>query len=111
MGPDDYGEGVAEGQELSSGSWLAVKTKAVEAMSRIVSAEVGKRYGLAFICRTWGVVQSTDYWHRNKEIAGQVKRRSGPLGPCPDEQLVEEIRTEMGNPLSTAKVIARYWPG
>lgn len=61
-------------------------------MSRLVSARTGQCYGLSRVCRVWEIARSTLYWQRHHEEKERAKRRPGPLGPCSDEILVEEIK-------------------
>jgi putative transposase len=59
-------------------------------MSQATSPSTGKRYGLARVCRVWGVARSTLYWQRHASSAPGARR--GPVGPCVDEELVTHIR-------------------
>ena len=62
-------------------------------MSAVVSISAGRRYGLARVCRVWGVARSGVYRLRRTAAAAPVpRRRSGPQGPMPDAALVEAIR-------------------
>jgi transposase InsO family protein len=58
-------------------------------MSRHVSPSVGKIYGLQRVTRLWGVSRATIYRHRQEPVA---RKRSGPIGAMPDEDLVPAIR-------------------
>ena len=60
-------------------------------MSRTTSPSGGKPYGLARVCRTWGVARSTVYRHREPPHPAAT-RRPGPAGPMPDADLLEAIR-------------------
>ena len=60
-------------------------------MSRTTSPSGGKPYGLARVCRTWGVARSTVYRHREPPHPA-APRRPGPAGPMPDADLLEAIR-------------------
>jgi putative transposase len=62
-------------------------------MSQALSPSTGTRYGLARICRVWRVARSTVYWRRHRSC--EPGRRPGPPGPCPDEDLVQHIRTAL----------------
>ena len=60
-------------------------------MSRTTSPSVGGPYGLALVCRVWGVARSTVYRHREPPRAA-APRRPGPVGPMPDAELLEATR-------------------
>ena len=62
-------------------------------MSQARSVSSGKIYGLQRVCRVWHVPRSTIYKHRTMVRTKGVSVRRGPEGPCPDEELVEHIRT------------------
>jgi putative transposase len=59
-------------------------------MSQAISPSTGKSYGLARVCRVWQVARSTVYWHRHAPAEPGARR--GPVGPCPDDELVAHIR-------------------
>jgi len=59
-------------------------------MSQAISPSCGKRYGLARVCRVWGIARSTIYWHRHAPT--EPGTRPGPVGPCTDDALVDHIR-------------------
>ena len=59
-------------------------------MSQATSPSTGKPYGLARVCRVWGIARSTVYWQRHERAP--LGTRRGPLGPCTDAQLVDHIR-------------------
>ena len=59
-------------------------------MSQATSPSTGKRYGLAHVCRLWGVARSSVYWHRHAPPESGTRR--GPVGPCTDDALVDHIR-------------------
>ena len=59
-------------------------------MSQATSPSTGKPYGLARVCRVWQVARSTVYWHRHAPAEPGARR--GPVGPCPDDELVAHIR-------------------
>jgi transposase InsO family protein len=54
------------------------------------------RYGLHRVCRVLRTARSTVYAHRDPESIVETNRprprRRGPIGACPDDQLVEHIR-------------------
>ena len=59
-------------------------------MSRTVSPSANRPYGVQRVTRVWGASRATGYRHR---CGGQRPRsRPGPVGPMPDEALVEAIR-------------------
>src|SRR4051794_41687633 len=60
-------------------------------MSRTTSPSVGGPYGLALVCRVWGVARSTVYRHREPPRAAAPRRR-GPGRPMPDAELLEAVR-------------------
>ena len=60
-------------------------------MSRTISPVSGKPYGLAVVCRAWGLTRSTVYRHRTP-APSTPSRRPGPTGPMPDADLVAAIR-------------------
>jgi putative transposase len=60
-------------------------------MSQATSPSTNTRYGLARVCRVWGVARSTVYWQR-QERRGPAPR-PGPTGPCTAAELVVHIRT------------------
>jgi putative transposase len=59
-------------------------------MSQAISPSTGKPYGLARICRVWGIARSTIYWQRHERAPSGARR--GPLGPCAEDQLVDHMR-------------------
>src|SRR5215468_4351041 len=59
-------------------------------MSQAPSPSTGQPYGLARVCRVWGVARSTVYWQRHERAT--LSGRRGPLGPCTDDELVDYIR-------------------
>ncbi len=60
-------------------------------MSRHVSASTNRPYGLLRVTRVWGVARATVYRQRRHDEP-HPRRRPGPVGPLPDEELVEAIR-------------------
>jgi putative transposase len=60
-------------------------------MSRTVSQASGRPYGLAAVCRAWGLARSGVY-RRRTAAASSPPRRRGPVGPMPDAGLVAAIR-------------------
>src|ERR687886_1356316 len=59
-------------------------------MSQAISPSTAQPYGLARVCRVWGIARSTVYWQRHERTRPAARR--GPVGPCPDDELVAHIR-------------------
>ncbi|HEY7494408.1 MAG TPA: hypothetical protein VIH59_25320 [Candidatus Tectomicrobia bacterium] len=55
------------------------------------ATSTGMRYGLAHVCRAWGVARSPVYWQRQER--GGTGSRPGPVGLCTEAALVPHIRT------------------
>ena len=60
-------------------------------MSRTVSQVSGKPYGLAVVCRVWRLARSSVYRGRAPAPPGP-RHRPGPVGPMPDNALLDAIR-------------------
>jgi putative transposase len=60
-------------------------------MSRHVSPSTDRCYGVLQVTRVWGTSRATVYRHRRCD-APRPRRRPGPVGPLPDEALVEALR-------------------
>src|SRR5688572_2531775 len=60
-------------------------------MSLVVSPSTKQSYGVLRVTRIWGRSQATLYRHRRGDEP-PPRGRPGPLGPLPDEGLVETIR-------------------
>ena len=62
-------------------------------MSAVVSISTRRRYGVARVCRVWGVARSGVYRLRQAAaVPPAPRRRPGAQGPMPDGALVEAIR-------------------
>jgi putative transposase len=59
-------------------------------MSRTVSPSANRPYGVQRVTRVWGASRATVYRHRCGGL--RPRSRPGPVGPMPDEALVEAIR-------------------
>jgi putative transposase len=60
-------------------------------MSLVASPSTGRSYGVLRVTQVWGGSRATVYRHRRYDEP-RPRRRPGPLGPMPDEALVEAIR-------------------
>ena len=60
-------------------------------MSRQVAPSTNRSYGVLQVTRVWGTSRATVYRHRRCDVP-RPRRRPGPVGPLPDEALVEAIR-------------------
>ena len=69
-------------------------------MRRAVSPATGRSYGLARVARVWRLSRATLYRHRAMDDAAASPRpaRRGPVGACPDAELVEHIRARILGP-------------
>ena len=62
-------------------------------MSTVISISTRRRYGVARICRVWGLARAGLYRRRRAAAMPSVpRRRPGPEGPMPDAALVDAIR-------------------
>lgn len=61
-------------------------------MSQVVSPSLNKRYGLAMVCRLWGVPRSTVYAQRRRRDEGVAPKKRGPKTKWTDAQLLKRIR-------------------
>ena len=59
-------------------------------MSQATSPSTGQLYGLARVCRVWGIARSTVSWQRHEHTRPAARR--GPVGLCADDELVDHIR-------------------
>ena len=62
-------------------------------MSTVISISTRRRYGVARVCRIWGVARAGVYRSRRAAaVPPAPRRRPGPRGPMPDAALAEAIR-------------------
>ncbi len=61
-------------------------------MSTVLSISTRRPYGIARVCRAWGVSRAGIYRGRRGIVPPTPRRRPGPQGPMPDVALVEAIR-------------------
>jgi transposase InsO family protein len=67
-------------------------------MSAVISISARRRYGVARVCRVWGVARSGVYRRRRTaEAPSAPRRRPGPQGPMPDAALIEAIRRTLAS--------------
>lgn len=67
-------------------------------MSSVLSISGRRRYGLARVCRVWGIARAGVYrGRRTANLSEAPRRRPGPQGPMPDAALVDEIRTVLNH--------------
>jgi putative transposase len=59
-------------------------------MSQATSPSTNTHYGLARVCRIWGLARSPVEWQRQER--GGTAPRPGPTGPCTDTAMVVHIR-------------------
>lgn len=59
-------------------------------MSQAPSPSTAQPSGLARVCRVWGIARSTVYGQRREPSTPGTRR--GPMGPCPDADLVAALR-------------------
>ena len=78
-------------------------------MSRVVSVDTGKCYGLSRVCRVWSMARSSVYHGRHSRKNEAMRQRPGPLGPCPDEELVEKIREVLSDSLFHGEGYRKVW--
>lgn len=66
-------------------------------MSRAASPATGRPYGLAMVTRVWRLSRATVYRRRAGDgaVAPTVQTRLGPVGACPDAELVGHIRAQI----------------
>lgn len=61
-------------------------------MSTRLSPATGRPYGVARVTRVWRISRATVYRQRAASAELRPASRPGPLGPCPDADLVAAIR-------------------
>ncbi len=67
-------------------------------MSAVHSTSRRQRYGIVRVCRVWEVSRATLYRARAQHRTPPgPRRRPGPTGPMPDQDLVERIRAVLAD--------------
>jgi putative transposase len=66
-------------------------------MSAVVSISTRRSYGVARLCRVWGIPRAGIYRGRRAIAPSTPRRRPGPQGPMSDAALVEAIRGVLSN--------------
>jgi putative transposase len=61
-------------------------------MGQVASPSVGRRYGLARVCRVLEIPRSTVYAVRTRRLAPVTLQKRGPKTPWTDAELTEQIR-------------------
>ena len=56
----------------------------------MTSTSTGRKYRIKRVCQIWKICRSTLYNHRKEALPNH---RRGPIGPCPDDDLVERIKS------------------
>ena len=64
-------------------------------MSQSISPSTNKRYGLARVCRVWGLSRATVYRRRGRGRSDAVPGKRGPKTPWTDAELLELIRKDL----------------
>ncbi len=66
-------------------------------MSRAASPATGRPYGLTRVTRVWRLCRATIYRRRAGDgaAAPTVRTGRGPVGACPDAELVGHIRAQI----------------
>jgi putative transposase len=66
-------------------------------MSQVISPATGRAYGLARATRVWRLSRATVYRRRTTTGTAALLRpaRRGPVGACPDAELIEHIRAQI----------------
>ena len=80
-------------------------------MSRAASPATGRPYGLARVARVWRLSRATLYRDRARDDAAAPARpaRRGPVGACPDAELVGHIRARILGPRLHGEGYRKIW--
>ena len=73
------------------------------------SEGTARRYGVERVCKVWSMPRSTFYARRKRRTAPCPVRRRGPVGPCPDAELVEHIRNVLKASLFHGEGYRKVW--
>jgi len=88
---------------------VEVYTVFVTGPSRVTSISTGKPYGLARVCRVWGLPRSTLYWQRRQPKIPDCRR--GPQGFHSDATLAGHINAEMASRPFPGEGYRKIWAG
>lgn len=64
-------------------------------MSQAISPSTNRRYGLALVCRVWGVSRATVYRQRTRAAPVRLLGKRGPKTRWTDEELLQLIREDL----------------
>jgi len=80
-------------------------------MSKAISPSNSQHYGLARVARVWRQARATVYRHREacEAPTPAPARRRGPIGACPDGELLEHIRVEIHGSKFHGKGYRKIW--
>jgi hypothetical protein len=79
-------------------------------MSTVISISTERRYGVARVCRVWGVGRAGIYRGRRAAMAPPApRRRPGPVGAMSDADLVEAIRQVLADSPFHGEGFRKVW--
>ena len=76
-------------------------------MSREVSPSTNRAYGVAMVSRLRRIARATVYRHRRPAVG---RPRPGPVGPMPDDELVDAIREVLAQGPFHGEGYRKIWP-
>ena len=78
-------------------------------MSQATSPSVGRRYGLARVCRVLEIPRSTVYAARTRRLAPAVPRKRGPKTAFTDAELTDRIRAVLARSPFVGEGYRKVW--
>ena len=78
-------------------------------MSQATSPSVGRRYGLARVCRVLEIPRSTVYAARTRRLAPTVPRKRGPKTAFTDAELTDRIRAALARSPFVGEGYRKVW--